>query len=92
MFGRASAYPHADFVWDLATLTSEILERARDTENTTVMNACGQVGQRLLEWAWRKREATVNMNGIIGLGSYQAVPLVAKAYGTNVEASRSASW
>ena len=86
-FDKASSYLHADFVWDLATLTSNIFERARDTDNTTVINTCGQIGRRLLVWVWREREATVN-NWYNRLGSYQAVPLVAKTYETNVGESR----
>ena len=86
-FDKASSYLHADFVWDLATLTSDIFERARDTDNTTVINTCGQIGRRLLVWVWREREATVN-NWYNRLGSYQAVPLVAKTYETNVGESR----
>ena len=86
-FDKASSYLHADFVWDLATLTSDIFERARDTDNTTVINTCGQIGRRLLVWVWREREATVN-SWYNRLGSYQAVPLVAKTYETNVEESR----
>ena len=86
-FDKASSYLHADFVWDLATLTSDIFERARDTDNTTVINTCGQIGRRLLVWIWREREATVN-SWYNRLGSYQAVPLVAKTYETNVEESR----
>ena len=86
-FDKASSYLHADFVWDLATLTSDIFERARATDNTTVINTCGQLGRRLLVWIWREREATVN-SWYNRLGSYQAVPLVAKTYETNVEESR----
>ena len=48
-FDQVSAHLHTDFAWDLATLTSEILERATETENTTIIDACGRVGRRLLE-------------------------------------------
>ena len=88
LFDRASAHPHTDSAWDLATLTCEIFDRADEAEDTTVMNTCGRVGRRLLEWVWRMREATAN-EWYNRFGSYRAVPLVAKAYGTNVEASRS---
>ena len=88
LFDRASAYPHTDSAWDLATLTCEIFDRANEAEDTTVMNTCGRVGRRLLEWVWRMREATAN-EWYNRFGSYRTVPLVAKAYGTNVEASRS---
>ena len=86
-FDQVSAHLHIDFAWDLATLTSEILERATETENTTVIDACGRVGRRLLEWIWQKRK-TDKDDWYNRLGSYRAVPLVAKTYGTNVEKSR----
>ena len=86
-FDQVSAHLHTDFAWDLATLTSEILERATETENTTVIDACGRVGRRLLEWIWQKRE-TDKDDWYNRLGSHWVVPLVAKTYGTNVEKSR----
>ena len=83
-FDQVSAHLHTDFAWDLTPLTSEILERATETENTTVIDACGRVGRRLLEWVWQKEENDEYNR----LGSYSAIPLVAKTYGTNVEKSR----
>ena len=83
-FDRVSAHLHANFAWDLATLTSEMLERAINNEKTAVIDACGRVGQRLLKWIWQEREN----DWYNRLGSYWAVPLVAKTYGTNVEESR----
>ena len=83
-FDQASVYLHPDFAWDLATLTSEMLERAIEKEDPAVIDACGRVGRRLLAWVWQKRENDWYKR----LGSYWAVPLVAKTYGTNVEESR----
>ena len=82
-FDQVSAYLHPDFAWDLATLTSEMLERAKP-KDTVVIDACGRVGRRLLAWVWQKRENDWYKR----LGSYWAVPLVAKTYGTNVQESR----
>lgn len=81
-FDQASAHWHADFAWDLATLTSEILERAPKTENTA-----GGIGRRLFEWAWKKRK-TNGGDWYNRLGSTRAVPLIAKTYGTDIEESR----
>ena len=86
-FFQASAHLDSSFAWDLAVLSSEILERAIETENTAIMNACGEIGRRLLRWIWQEREATAN-DWYNRLGSYQAVPLVAKTYETNAEESR----
>lgn len=78
---------HADFAWDLATITSDILEQAIKTENTTIRDACGRVGRRLLRWVWQERETSDN-DWYNRFGSSWAVPLVAKTYGTNPKESR----
>ena len=86
-FDKISENLHADFAWDLATLTSDILERAVKTKNTTIVDACGRIGRRLLEWVWQERGATEN-DWYDRLGGRWAVPLVAKTYHTNMEKSR----
>ncbi|MCY3739634.1 MAG: SMEK domain-containing protein [Candidatus Poribacteria bacterium] len=83
-FDQISLHLHSDFAWDLATLTSDILERARD-EN--VKDTCGRIGRRLLEWVWQEKE-TNESDWYDRFGSYGAVPLVAKTYHTNIEESR----
>ena len=86
-FDQVSIHLHRDFAWDLATLTAEILEQAIETEKTTVIEACGGIGRRLLEWVWQAKERSENA-WYNQLGSYRAVPLVAKTYGTNVKESQ----
>ena len=86
-FDKVSAHLHPDFAWDLATLTSDILKRATEAKNTIVIETCGRVGQRLLEWIWQNREPGKD-DLYNRLGSFWVVPLVAKTYGTNVEKSR----
>lgn len=86
-FDRASVHLNDKFAWDLATLTSDIFERTIDGKNTEVVDACGQIGRRLLRWVWKEREASDN-DWYNRLGSYWAMPLVAKTYYTNVEKSR----
>ena len=86
-FNQISVYLHTDFAWDLAILTSEILERSTKNASTNTIDVCGQVGRRLLEWVWQEREASKN-DWYNRLGSSWAVPLVAKTYDTNVEESR----
>ena len=63
------------------------MERAIKKEDTAVIDACGRVGRRLLEWIWQERE-TNEGDWYNRLGGYQIVPLVAKTYGTNVVKSR----
>lgn len=84
-FDQISAHLYSDFAWDLATFTSDILERATDAN---IKETCGRIGRRLLQWVWKEREASDN-DWYNQLGSYWAVPLVAKTYYTNVEKSRS---
>ena len=86
-FDLASAYMHRKFAWELATLTSAILERPTNSENAAIIDACGRVGRRLLAWIWQQRETSED-DWYNRLGSYWAVPLVAKTYGTNQEESQ----
>ena len=87
-FDQVSVYLHPDFAWDLATLTSEMLEQAsKNLKTRVVIDACGRVGRRLLAWVWQERETNED-DWYKRLGSYWAVPLVAKTYGTNVQESR----
>ena len=86
-FDQASAHLHRGFAWDLATLTSEMLERAAKTGNMAIIKACGRVGQRLLGWIWQERETSED-DWYDQLSDYWAVSLVAKTYGTNTVESR----
>ena len=86
-FDQVSAHLDPNFAWDLTTLTSDMLERATKKKDTSVIDACGRVGRRLLAWIWQKRETNEN-DWYNRLGGYQIVPLVAKTYGTNVEESQ----
>ena len=86
-FDKASVYLNANSAWDLATLTSEIHERAREAENTTVLNTCGRIGRRLLKWIWKERQTGEN-DWYHRLAGSWAVPLVAKTFATNPRESR----
>ena len=86
-FGQVSECLHANFAWDLAKLTSDILERSIEPKNAEIIKTCGRIGRRLLEWVWQERETDEN-SWYNRLGGYWAVPLVAKTYCTNVKESR----
>ncbi len=83
-FEKASQYIHKNFVWDLAKLTSDILEK---TTNEEVRKKCGCIGQRILQWVWTKRKTSDN-DWYNRLGGRMAVPLVTKTYHTNIQESR----
>jgi hypothetical protein len=85
-FDKVSLYLHVNFAWEVANLTSDILERAPKTE-TSIIDACGRIGRRLLEWVWQERETNKD-DWYNRFGGRWAVPLVAKTYRTNVEMSR----
>ena len=86
-FDQVSRHLHEEFAWDLANLTSAILERTSESENSEVVNACGRIGRRLLKWVWQKREAGKS-TWYDRFGGRWAVPLVAQTYYTDPEESR----
>ena len=86
-FNSLLTHLDSEFAWDLATLTSDILDRAIEKKNTDVINVCGQVGRRLLEWVWKEKETSDN-DWYNRLGGRWVVPLVAKTYHTSIEESR----
>ncbi len=85
-FDKVSLHLHVNFAWEVANLTSDILERAPKTE-TSIIEACGRIGRRLLKWVWQER-GTNEDDWYNRFGGRWAVPLVAKTYHTNVEESR----
>lgn len=86
-FDQISAHLHANFAWDLANLTSDILDRAIETDTTKVIKTCGRIGRRLLKWVWQERVAGES-TWYDRFGGRWAVPLVAQTYHTNPEESR----
>ena len=86
-FDQVSLHLNEDFAWDLANLTSAILERTNESENSEVVNACGRIGRRLLKWVWQKREAGKS-TWYDQFGGRWAAPIVAQTYHTNPEESR----
>ncbi len=83
-FDQASDYLHIDFAWDLANLTSDILDKTTDSN---VIDTCGRIGRRLLEWVWQERESKMD-DWYSRFGGRWAVPLVARTYHKNIPESR----
>ena len=81
---QVSQHLHDNFAWDLANLTSDILEKTTDSN---VIDACGRVARRLLKWVWQERETNED-DWCNRFGGRWAVPLVANTYHKNVEESR----
>jgi len=87
-FYRISDHVQHDFAWDLAILTSEILERALKTEENEIVKITGQTGRNIFKWSWRQREEKKNA-WLDNLGGRLLVPLVSKTFWTNQSESRS---
>ena len=86
-FDQVSRHLYEDFAWDLANLTSVILEQVNESKNSEVIDACGRIGRRLLKWVWQQREAGKS-TWYDRFGGRWVVPLVAQTYHTNPEESR----
>ena len=85
-FDQVSLYLHVNFAWEVANFTSDILEGAPKTE-TSIIDACGRIGRRLLKWVWQEREVSEG-DWYDRFGGRWAVPIVAQTYHTNPEESR----
>ena len=86
-FEKVALHLNEKFAWDLADLTSAILERESESENSEIVNASGRIGRRLLKWVWQKREAGKS-TWYDRFGGRWAVPLVAQTYHTEPKRSR----
>lgn len=70
-----------EYLWNLAKLTSGILDRAKDK---TSYDLCGEIGRNLLEWIWNKRkDPNSNKNWLDGIGSNLVISIIAKTFETN---------
>ena len=76
-----------EFAWELATLTSDVLERAQLTGQREVVVDCAHVGRRLLQWVWseRSRGADAFLDNI---GGVWGVRLVCRTYALDPKLSR----
>ena len=83
-FDKTSEYLHSGFAWDMANLTTDILEKTTEQDIKVV---CGRIGRRLLKWVWQERKINED-DWYNRFGGRWAVPLVAKTYDTDAEKSR----
>ena len=86
-YDRISRNLNVNFASDLATLTSGILDRALEADESNLINICGRIGRRLLKWVWQEKEIKMH-DWYNRLGGFWGVPLVARTYYTDVKASR----
>ena len=84
---KAAEHLHQNFAWDLAVVTSDILNRAEEkTENNAVLQACGRISRHIHEWVWKERDE--NRIAWVGRDASWAVPLVAKTFSSDPKESR----
>jgi hypothetical protein len=77
-------YIHRDFIWNLALMTSDILNRTKDEITKKI---CGSIARRILKWLWQQRNANKE-DWLDKLCASWVIPLVADTYSTDPEASR----
>jgi hypothetical protein len=86
---KASRNIRREFVWDLATTTGTILERAFKNGEEGLKEICGKIGRNLFNWIWQKRlEDTPQKAWDDRLGAIWVVPIVARTFGFNTSESK----
>jgi hypothetical protein len=84
-FKKLSLNIHNEYLWSLAKLTGNILDRAKQKE---ILVACGEIGRNLLSWIWDTRNnPNFNKNWLDGIGSNLVITIVVKTFSTNPEES-----
>ena len=81
--------PYLDqrFAWDAGIIATGIIEsKWSQTEKTTL--DCGDLGRRLLGWAWSSRKHSDKRHWFERLAGFIAIPLVAKTYATDAVEAR----
>jgi hypothetical protein len=85
---EAVRYLRKEFVWDLSTTVSEILERSEKTSNDNVIQICGGIGRQIFEWVWKQREEVNSKDSWLDrLCAYWIIPVVAKTFKTDPHTS-----
>lgn len=75
------------FAWDVGIIATEIVETRESLAEQTISD-CGDIGRRLLGWAWASRKNLQQRNWFERLAGLVAIPLVAKTYATGANDSR----
>ena len=84
---RISKFLDRKFAWDLAVLTSNILDRAEGETERSTIDICGQISRQLLKWIWEERNGKKD-SWLDGMGGSWGVPLVAATFSTDIKESR----
>jgi hypothetical protein len=81
--------PYLDqrFAWDAGIIATGIVESKGPLTEKTILD-CGDLGRRLLGWAWFSRKHLNQRHWFERLAGFIAIPLVAKTYATGAVEAR----
>lgn len=76
------------FAWEFAFVTSDICARAEEGGDEQILQVCGEISRKFLEWVWDQRNDVQRKEWSDTLGAHWVVPLVIKTYSTDPNRSR----
>ncbi len=84
---RAARSLRTEFVWELAALALDVLDRAKRDGHRDVVSDCADVARRLFHWVWceRVRTPTAFLDNV---GALWGVPLVCRTYSEDPDSAR----
>jgi hypothetical protein len=85
---RAAQWIQVEFAWQIGALAFEVLDRAATAKHAGTIDACSEVGRRLLHWVFANRAQEANAF-LDNLGAVWGVGLVARTFGREPEGARS---
>lgn len=75
------------FAWDAGNIATGIVE-SKELPSPNAISDCGELGRRLLGWAWASRKNADQRHWFERLAGLIAIPLVAKTYATGAAEAR----
>jgi hypothetical protein len=82
------AYMDSLFAWEFALVASDICTRADKGGDEQILQVCGEISRKFLEWVWGQRNDAQKKEWSDTLGAHWVVPLVIKTYSTDPKRSR----
>lgn len=81
-------YMDSHFAWEFAFVASDICTRADKGGDEQILQVCGEISRKFLEWVWGQRNDAQKKEWSDTLGAHRVVPLVIKTYSTDPKRSR----
>lgn len=76
------------FAWEYASVASDIYTRADKEGEEQILQVCGDISRKFLEWVWDQRNNVQRKKESDTLGAHWVVPLVIRTYSTDPKRSR----